>query len=68
MRLKPNKHFVLFHVSLHVYILYSYQRTLELCVLGLRIIVLIIEPGHEKTCLRGLRLVETQTGLLSYRD
>ena len=26
------------------------------------------EPRHEKTCLRGLRLGKTQTGLLSYRD
>ena len=45
-----------------------YQRTLELRVLGLWVIMLIIEPGHEKNCLRCLRPVETQTGLLSYID
>ena len=28
----------------------------------------IIEPRHEKTCLRDFRQAETQTGLLSYRD
>ena len=28
----------------------------------------LIEPRHEKTCLRGLRPGKTQTGLLSYRD
>ena len=28
----------------------------------------IIEPRHEKTCLRGLRPDETQTDLLSYRN
>ena len=29
---------------------------------------LLIEPRHEKTCIRGLRPGKTQTGLLSYRD
>ena len=28
----------------------------------------IIEPGHEKNCLRGFRQDKTQTGLPSYRD
>ena len=31
-------------------------------------IVNLFEPRHEKTCLRGFRPGETQTGLLSYRD
>ena len=30
--------------------------------------VLIYEPHHKKTCLRGLRPGKTQTGLLSYRE
>ena len=30
--------------------------------------VLLIEPRHEKTCLRGLRPGKTQSSLLSYRD
>ena len=29
---------------------------------------IITEPHHEKTCLRGLRPGNTQTGLLRYRD
>ena len=29
---------------------------------------LLIQPRHEKTCLRGLRPGKTPTGLLSYRD
>ena len=28
----------------------------------------LYEPRHEKTCLRDLRSVKTQTGLLSYRS
>ena len=28
----------------------------------------LIEPRHEKTCIRGFRPGKTQTGLLSYRD
>ena len=32
------------------------------------ITVIIIEPRHEKTCLRDLRPGKTQTGLLSYRS
>ena len=31
-------------------------------------IYFIIEPRHEKTCLRSLRPVNTQTGMRSYRD
>ena len=31
-------------------------------------VLLLYEPRHEKTCLRGFRPGKTQTGLLSYRD
>ena len=34
----------------------------------LSVIILLYEPRHEKTCLRGFRPGKTQTSLLSHRD
>ena len=38
------------------------------CLVALHHDVLLYQPRHEKTCLRGLRSGMTQTGLLGYRD
>ena len=35
---------------------------------SLQTVMLLLEPRHEKTCLRGFRPGKTQTSLLSHRD
>ena len=49
-------------------LVHNYNKTDNLAIYSCHFRTISYEPRHEKTCLQGVRLGDTQTGLLSWWD